>query len=60
MLIIMAFYIALDGFQVQLSGILRGTGRQAYAAPVIGLPHELWSLPTDAMPTDVHTDCLQS
>ena len=36
MLIIMSAYIGLDGLQTILSGILRGTGRQAYAAPVIG------------------------
>ena len=37
-LMIMSFYISLDAFQVILAGILRGTGRQAYAAPVIGRP----------------------
>ena len=38
MLIIMSGYISSDGFQVSLSGIIRGTGQQGYAAPVIGLP----------------------
>lgn len=45
-MIVMGGYIALDGLQSVLSGIIRGTGRQAVAAPVIFVSYYVIGLPT--------------
>ena len=44
-MILMAGYIGCDGLQTVLGGILRGTGRQASAVPVIFFSYYLLALP---------------
>lgn len=44
-MILMAGYIGCDGLQTVLGGILRGTGRQASAVPVIFFSYYILALP---------------
>ena len=44
-MILMAGYIGCDGLQTVLGGILRGTGRQATAVPVIFFSYFVLALP---------------
>ena len=48
-LIVMAGYIAMDGLQSVLGGIIRGTGRQAVAVPIIFTCYYLIGLPTSLL-----------
>lgn len=44
-LLIMAFYIALDGLQGVLGGVLRGSGRQLITTPVMFISYYVIALP---------------
>ena len=44
-LLVMAFYIALDGLQGVLGGVLRGSGRQLVTTPVMFVSYYIIALP---------------
>ena len=44
-LLVMAFYIALDGLQGVLGGVLRGSGRQLITTPVMFVSYYIIALP---------------
>ena len=45
-LLVMAFYIGLDGLQGVLGGVLRGSGRQLVTTPVMFVSYYIIALPS--------------